>query len=231
MTFFDMLVDATDFSFSSSRGFLVIEGVNGAGKTTLQEKVKDYLTGLRQNVLCTREPGATELGKVLRNLLLDYKSEKTVPLAEVFLFAADRAQHVKTVIEPALERGEIVISDRFLYSTEVFQGYGRGQDAATIQEVNRLAVDGTYPDFVILLDLEPEEGLLRAKKRGALEKDRFEQEELAFQQRIRSGFLEIARLRPEPFLVVDASQTQEAIFEAVKPVLDKWRTALANHRS
>jgi dTMP kinase len=175
-------------------------------------------------VVLTREPGATVLGKSIRSLVLERKDEAPCERAELFLFAADRAQHVEKVIRPALAAGSWVISDRYFYSTTAFQGYGRQLDRAVIEQVNKLAVADTYPGLVLLLDLDPQTGLERARGRqaGAAEKihDAFEAEALEFHRRIREGFLEIAAQSSQPFAILDASRSREAVFETARVYLD-----------
>lgn len=220
-----MLVAKDSFELVSPRGFLVLEGVNGAGKTTLQERLARRAEARQLVARCTREPGATALGAQLRSILLD-SEEKVSPLAEMFLFAANRAEHVEKLIRPALARNEIVLCDRFLYSSLAFQGYGRGIDLEMLSEVNRRAVDGLYPDFVLLLDLPPGDGLARSGGRAGGQRDSFEEEDAPFHERIRQGFLRLAEERPEPFVVLDASRSADEVFEAALPYFDRWLDAL-----
>ncbi|MBX7143580.1 MAG: dTMP kinase [Oligoflexia bacterium] len=221
-----MLINLENFSPSRPRGFLVLEGVNGAGKSTLLTKLSERLAQNGKSVVCSREPGATELGKTLRSLILEPKGDKAAPIAELMLFGADRADHVAKVIQPNLQSGRWVISDRYLYSSIAFQGFGRQLPMQAVEAVNTLATSGVLPDLVILLDLDPAEGLRRTQSRSQAsaklgEGDAFEKEALAFHTRIRDGFLKIAASRPEPFLVVDASQSQQDVFSTV------WRAVEA----
>lgn len=206
---------------SSLGGFLVLEGVNGGGKSTLQRAIGSYLAKAGRAHLLTREPGATPLGERLRSLILSHEAGAPAPLTELILFAADRAEHVQKKVLPALQRKELVISDRYFYSTIAFQGHGRGLPLPTINTLNEIAVAGLYPDIVLLLDLPVEEGLRRAGARGGA-RDSFEEEKIAFHQRLRQGFLELAEKRPEPFLVLDATQSPETIFSEVQPILDRY---------
>ena len=218
-----MLLDSQSLRSNTPSGFLVIDGVNGAGKSTLILKIKEYLIKQGKEVVTTREPGATTLGKQLRSLLLENEQEKICHKAETFLFAADRAEHVQKTIKPALAAGKIVISDRYYYSTVAFQGYGRGLDIKELQIINQLAIEEVLPDLVILLDLQPEEGLKRTIKRsstGDTSKDSFENEDLSFHSRIREGFLEIARNAKEPFFVINARQTEEEVFQQARSLID-----------
>lgn len=229
-----MRVTSASFKPSTISRFIVLEGVNGAGKTTLQARMAEFLKAHAQKVVTTREPGSTNLGRTLRTLVLEREGEPPTEMAELFLFAADRAQHVARVIRPAIEAGSWVISDRYFYSTAAFQGYGRGIDHKVINKVNTLAVSGTYPDLVILLDLDPEAGLKRTRSREAQGAkagvDSFESETLAFHKRIREGFLRIADESPQPFLILDASLPPEEISAQVTPILD-WllKNAKATH--
>ena len=207
-----MIVDIEKLSFSKPRGFIVFDGVNGAGKSTLINSVIQYLKENKVEFLSTREPGGSKLGKDLRKIILECE-EKHDPLAEVFLFAADRSEHVKKTILPALKQNKVVISDRYYYSTVAFQGYGRGLNTDLMYKINQIAIDGIFLDLVIILDLSPEEVLKRAKLRDGNGdcKDCFEKEELDFHHRLRNGFLEIAKNYPEKFLVIDASLTKEEV--------------------
>jgi len=224
-----MIVTPESIHFSSPKGFLVLDGVNGAGKTTLLKKIEAYLSFKGTNFTSTREPGATPVGKELRSILLEGKAGEVSPVAEILLFAGDRAEHVDKVIAPALAKKELVLCDRYVYSTLAFQGYGRELSLEDIKTVNNIAARGYLPDFVILLDLSPEEGLKRTAKRDEVGgKDSFEAEELSFHTRLRNGFLKIADEAQEPFLKIDASESPEQIFSTVMPVIEKWRTSLAS---
>jgi dTMP kinase len=224
-----MRVDAATFTCKNPRGFIVVEGVNGAGKSTLLEKIARLIRSKNRPLILTKEPGGTSLGKEIRAIVLEQRAGPLSSRAEVLLFAADRAEHVATVITPALSRKDIVVSDRYLYSSIAFQGYGRELGAEQVHQINQYAIGSVRPDFVIMLDLDPLTGLQRAKKRSsnesAPERDSFEEEELAFHERIRSGFLEMADTYQEPFIVLDASKTPEAVFAEVAPVIERWLEA------
>jgi dTMP kinase len=156
--------------------------------------------------------------------LLGVKSERPSALAEAFLFAADRAQHVERKMRPAAESGSFVLSDRYYYSTIAFQGYGRGLDLETMWKINHLAIQGFYPDITLLLELDPAEGLKRAAARNkqTAEKDGYEQEALDFHKRLRDGFLEIAKKAEEPFMIVDASAPADQVFASVQALIERW---------
>jgi dTMP kinase len=167
--------------------------------------VSEALQRAQQQVVDTREPGGTPLGKEIRKLVLEWPHEKISSRAELLLFAADRAEHVEKVIRPALNHGAWVLSDRYIFSTITFQGHGRGIERSWIDQANELATQGTLPDLVILLDLSVEEAAQRIRNRSDNGKDSFEQEALDFQRRIREGFLHCADSSPVPFLVLDAT--------------------------
>ena len=195
--------------------FLTIEGIEGAGKSTFLGLLEDELVKRGVDFLRTREPGGCALGRQIRPLLLD-ASQKVSDRAELFLFLADRAQHVADTIRPALERGQWVICDRYADSTIAYQGYGRGMDPEELQKLNDYATGGLWPDITFLLDLPAEVGLGRALARNGREgltqsEGRFEAEALAFHQRIREGFLARAARWPQRFRVLDAVQTPDAI--------------------
>jgi dTMP kinase len=228
-----MIADVAALSFQAPKGFLVLEGVNGAGKSTLLKRLKAYAESLGFEVLTTFEPGATPQGKELRRILLEGAPSKVAPLSELFLFAADRHEHVQQVINPALASRKLVLCDRYLYSTLAFQGYGRGLNRSTINQLNSLAVGQTLPDLVLLLDLDAKEGLRRTKTRAgssAATVDSFEAEELSFHEALRKGFLEIAKEREEPFLILDAAKSPDQVYEtasaALKALLEKLEQSL-----
>lgn len=173
---------------SNSKGvFIAFEGIDGCGKSTQATLLADKLESKGFDVLLTREPGGTQIGNQLRSLLLNDNQNMSWE-TEVLLMAADRAQHVAEVIRPALQRGAIVISDRYVYSSLAYQGYGAGQSVATVKQVNDLAVQGVWPDLTILLMLEPE---YRYGRDG--EADRIEQRGLVYQRRVFEGFKQLAQ--------------------------------------
>ena len=190
--------------------FLTFEGVEGSGKSTQQALLARRLRGAGHGVRELREPGYTELGERLRPLLLRSGGTPPAPAAELFLYLAARAQLAAEVIAPALARGQVVICDRFVDSTTAYQGYGRGFDLALIERLNRTATGGVWPDVTVLLDLDPAVGLARrAARREGL--DRFEQEALAFHQRVREGYRALARAEPDRFVVLDGGQDPAAL--------------------
>jgi dTMP kinase len=205
--------------------FVTFEGIEGTGKTTQIRKVVEYLEQNGQQYELTLEPGGSRLGKQLRSILLHMDSRDLTGETELFLYLADRAQHVATVVRPALDKEKCVISDRFADSTVVYQGYGRGLDPKLLHQLNDVAVAGTWPDLTILLDLEPEIGLRRALARNAAEsksreEGRFEAEDMAFHKRIREGYLTWAALHSDRFRVVNAELPPDEVFEQIRPHLD-----------
>ena len=206
-----MKIDPRTFALTKRPAFIVFEGINGCGKTTLHRSVSSLLRSKDTPVVDTREPGGTELGKEIRKLVLEWSGEKKSEVAELLLFAADRAEHVDKVILPALANGSTVLCDRFVYSTITFQGHGRGIKREWLDQANQLATRGLEPDLVVLLDLEPKIALERIAKRNDNGRDNFEDEHLEFHTRIREGFLECAELSRAPFLILDATETPEEL--------------------
>jgi dTMP kinase len=187
--------------------FITLEGVEGSGKTTQTALVADALRLAGHRVTVTREPGGTRAGEAIRAIFLD-PAVSLHAAAELLLVLADRAQHVREKLKPALAAGEIVLSDRYSDSTVAYQGYGRGLDLKLLEELNRLASDGARPDLTIVLDLDVETGLerTRARVRGDVRgPDRFEGEQVEFHRRVREGFLTIARDEPDRVRTIDAT--------------------------
>jgi len=197
--------------------FVTFEGGEGCGKSTQARALYKRVSESGIPVILSHEPGGTFLGKKARHYLKQTRKSEISPLAELFLFAASRAQLVAEVIRPSLARGVMVICDRYADSTMAYQGYGRGLDLEAIQAVNTIVIQGLLPDLVILLNLPAEIGL--ARKRSA-RKDRFEREELAFHHRVREGYLKMAAADPQRWLVVDATlpkkRVAQIIWERVK---------------
>jgi dTMP kinase len=198
-----------------TRGKLItFEGIDGCGKSTQMRLLERYLTERGLTVVSTREPGGTELGKKIRSALLDGEKGSVEPLAELLLYSADRAQHVRTIVLPALEAGKAVLSDRFYDATTVYQGYARGFDLKLVNDLNQLAAGGIKPDLTLVFDLEVEVGLGRTHKRGddARVRDRLDSEPLEFHRRVRQAYLEIAAREPERFRIIPAAGPVEETF-------------------
>lgn len=197
--------------------FITLEGVEGSGKTTQAAVLADALRARGHAALVTREPGGTPVGQAIRAIFLDPKVALE-PATELLLVLADRAQHVREKLRPALAAGEIVISDRYSDSTVAYQGYGRGLDLKLLGELNRLASDTLTPDLTLVLDCPPELGLERTRARQAgreVAADRFEGERLEFHRRVREGFLAVARAEPARVTVIDATRPFAAVSAAI----------------
>jgi dTMP kinase len=207
--------------------FISFEGIEGCGKTTQVELLAKFLSHLSIHYVVTREPGGTHLGKLIRQMLLDPAHTEMEPLTELFLYAADRAQHIAQVIRPALESHQWLICDRFADATTVYQGYGRNQDLPFIRQLNEMATQGIWPRLSLLLDCPVEIGLDRARQRimetslGGRE-DRFEQQDLAFHQKVREGYLKIAAQNPYRFRVLDATLEQEQLHQEIVALLEPY---------
>lgn len=197
--------------------FIVFEGGEGSGKSTQARALRERLKKVGYKAILTHEPGGTMLGDKLRRWV-KWGRDITIP-TELFLFLASRSQLTARVIRPALESGDIVVCDRYSYSTMAYQGYGRGIDMNFLESLNAFVTDGLEPDLVILMDLDAAEGLTRKKRKW----DSFEREEFIFHQRIRDGYLEMAASNPERWVVVDAAlpelQVAERIWERVRELL------------
>ncbi|MET7639597.1 dTMP kinase [Streptomyces sp. NPDC005438] len=197
--------------------FLAVEGGDGSGKSTQVEALAEWIRGKGHEVVVTREPGATPIGKRLRSILLDVSSGGLSSRAEALLYAADRAEHVETLVRPALERGAVVISDRYIDSSVAYQGAGRELTPTEIARISRWATEGLVPHLTVLLDVSPE----LARERFTEAPDRLESEPAEFHQRVRSGFLTLAAADPARYLVVDGAQEPEAVTTVVRHRLDQ----------
>ncbi|MET4099319.1 dTMP kinase [Agrococcus sp. UYP10] len=184
--------------------FITLEGGDGSGKSTQAGMLQAWLEGEGRTVVRTREPGGTELGVEIRRLV-QHTEGHVAPRAEALLYAADRAHHVATLVRPALERGEVVLQDRYLDSSVAYQGAGRELDGGQIRDLSLWAADGLLPDLTILLDLDPAAGRERMAAREDAPYDRLEEAGEAFALRVRQAYLELAAAEPDRFAVVDAS--------------------------
>jgi len=204
--------------------FITFEGIEGSGKTTQLKRIADFLRKKGEVCVITREPGGTPIGEKIRAILLDPASKGIDPLTELLLYTADRVQHVKELLGPSLAAGKTVLCDRYFDATLVYQGYARGLDIVLIEQLHRLLLAGLRPDITFLLDLSPEKGLSRAwaqinngNRTGR--ESRFEKEALSFHEKVRSGYLTLARKEPERFRIIDAGRDVADVQKEILKVL------------
>jgi dTMP kinase len=206
--------------------FITFEGGDGTGKSTQLKALESHLKAQGRSCVITREPGGTSLGKLIRQVLLEVGKQPITSPAELFLYLADRAQHVQDVILPAIDAGKVVLCDRYTDSTLAYQGYGRGIDLKLLRQLNEVADRRVEPDLTLLLDCAVELGLSRTARRqlkaraGEGREDRFERERLEFHQRVREGFLELARAEPRRFRIIDASRPVGDVAREIQTVVD-----------
>jgi dTMP kinase len=205
--------------------FITLEGIEGCGKTTQSRLLAEHLLSRGMDVTHTREPGGTAIGQRIRAILLDPESRGITGLTELLLYSADRAQHLSEVIEPALARGGVVVCDRYADATAAYQGYARGLDMEVIGTLTGIATKGCRPDLTLLLDLPAESGLKRAIGRnndnGSEFEARFEQEALEFHEKVRQGYLDIARCEQDRVKVIDAMGSVGDIQSAIRKSVDE----------
>jgi dTMP kinase len=206
--------------------FITFEGGDGTGKTTQIKEVANHLGDRNRSYIVTREPGGTVLGKMIRKVLLEAGATKIAASTELFLYLADRAQHVDEIILPALQAGKVVLSDRFTDSTLAYQGYGRGIDVTWLRQLNDTASGKVRPDLTFLFDCPASMGLARAARRSAQsanrpQEDRFEREKLEFHEKVREGFLQLACAEPERFRIIDASRSVAEITKQIHAIIDR----------
>lgn len=206
--------------------FITFEGGEGSGKTTQINRLAQTLAATGRRVVTTREPGGTPEGEKIRACLVQRDGGNWTPMAEILLLFAARSMHVEKVIHPALEQGDIVISDRFTDSTRAYQGYGHGLPAGTIENLNALVLGNFKPDLTIVLDIDPEVGLRRSRRRIDCEcfddghsEDRFELLDMEFHERLRRGFLDIAAANPQRCRVIDASGEVEDVAAQIEALV------------
>lgn len=214
---------------------IVFEGVEGGGKTTQLERSRHWLiesgwlaflqsNGWVQQLVVTREPGGTDLGRGLRQLLLHSTQEPIQDRAELLLYAADRAQHVEGVLRPHLAEKSLILCDRYTDSTIAYQGYGRGLDQTLIEQLNQIATNGLQSDLTLWLDLDVKTGLARTHQRGKA--DRIEQADLNFHERVQQGFTALAQAHPHRITRINATQPEAAVFQEIQAILcdrlTKW---------
>ena len=200
--------------------FVCFEGGEGSGKSTQSRLLRDWLEEEGYDVVLTFEPGDTEVGREMRRIVLSPETGELADRTEVLLYAADKAEHVETVVQPALERGAVVVTDRYVDSTLAYQGAGRSLDVHEVEQVARWATHDLRPHLTVVLDLEPEHGLGRFAGR-----DRIEAESVEFHQRVRAAFLEMAEADPDHYLVLDARLPVEEIAAEIRaevtPLLER----------
>jgi dTMP kinase len=204
--------------------FITFEGIEGCGKTTQIGYLTSYLEGTHRPFLLTREPGGTKVGEKIRQILLSSENAGIEPMAELFLYAAARVQHIRRIILPALQAGKIVLCDRFADATFAYQGYGRGIDGEWIEKLHCRIMDNITPDMTFLLDLPVEEGLQRAVKRmekHAVKEDRFEKEALDFHRRVREGYLALAKREPKRIIILDGMKDEQILHREIISLLPR----------
>lgn len=205
--------------------FVSFEGGDGTGKTTQIHALENYLIQQGRSCVVTREPGGTSLGKLIRQVLLEVSDHEIAPSTELFLYLADRAQHVNEIIRPALAAGKIVLCDRFTDSTLAYQGYGRGIDLKLLEQFNNVADGAVRPDLTFLLDCPVTVGLGRTNQRPSVEgqprEDRFERETINFHEKIRAGFLAMARAEPARFRVIDTTRAAAEVRREIQRIADR----------
>jgi dTMP kinase len=196
--------------------FITLEGPEGSGKTTHARLLADWLAETGHDVLVTREPGGTRIGDVVRTLLLDPIYSGIRPETEFLLFSAARAQLVGDVIRPHLEKGGIVVCDRFADSSLAYQGYGRQLHRDILRTITAFATGGLVPDLTLCLDLPVAEGFRRKQNRGQAERDRLEQEQIAFHERVREGYLALAKAEPDRWMILDAGRSATEVQQEIR---------------
>jgi dTMP kinase len=204
--------------------FITFEGIEGSGKTTQIRFAAEFLKRRRRLVVVTREPGSTDVGRKIRAILLDPAHRNLDHRAELLLYMADRAHHLGTVVRPAVAEGKIVLCDRYFDATLAYQGYARGLDIDLLEDLHRRVLDNYTPDLTLLLDLPPEVGLRRAWRQisageRATAETRFEHEAVQFHERVRAGYLDLARRSPRRFRVIDAEGDPDAVRRTIQEIL------------
>lgn len=197
--------------------FITLEGADGSGKTTQMEKIVEYFKTQKIDFIVTREPGGVDLGQKLRDILLNYDGE-VASTCEMFLYLADRAQHIETKVKPALREGKIVLCDRHIDSTAAYQGYARGLDVEEINCLNNIATGGKKPDLTLLFDVDTSIAMERVGNRA--EKDRLESEGAEFHRKVRQGYLEIAKKETERIKIINSNLSVEEVWVQVQKILD-----------
>ena len=213
--------------------FITLEGIEGAGKSSQLENIVAFFKIRGYECVTTREPGGTDIGARIRGILLDPANRDLDAGAELLLYVADRVQHIRTVIAPHLAQGHVVLCDRYFDATLVYQGYARGLDMRLIRDLHRLVCSDLIPDLTLLFDLEPKVGLERAWRQinnggrtGG--ESRFEQEKLAFHEKVRNGYLELASNEPGRFRIIDAARSERRVAQAIEDALASYLNGRAS---
>lgn len=205
--------------------FITFEGGEGSGKSTVMKDVATRLTKEGYKLVLTREPGGTPIAEEIRNVILDKDNTKMDPRTEALLYAASRRQHLVEKIWPALERGEIVLCDRYLDSSLAYQGGARGLGVDEVLSINMFATEGEYPDLTLLFDLEPEEGLKRIEKNKGREVNRLDLEKLEFHKKVRDNFHALAKKYSTRYIIIDASkplsEVEDEVYKIIKETISK----------
>ncbi len=200
--------------------FITVEGTDGSGKSTQIALMAEYLRKMGHEVVLTREPGGTNISEKIRSIILDPENREMGYIAEALLYASSRAQHVAELIKPSVEQGKVVICDRFVDSSYVYQGFGRGIDMQILESVNKIAMDGMFPDITFFFDISPEVALeRRIQATGA---DRIENEKMEFHMKVYRGYKSLAAKDPDRIKVIDADRSIEEIAEDVKLWLGRF---------
>ncbi|MGD9055274.1 MAG: dTMP kinase [Desulfobacterales bacterium] len=204
--------------------FITLEGIEGSGKTTQIDRLAEFFTDHGMACVTTRQPGGTVIGENIRSILLNPENHTLEPLTELLLYLADRAQHINEIIRPALAAGKTIICDRYFDATLVYQGFARGLNVELLLELHRILFENLKPDVTLLLDLAPQQGLERAWQQlssgqRAGRESRFENETLAFHKKVRAGYLELAKLEPQRFRIIDAGQSADHVFAEIHKTL------------
>lgn len=199
--------------------FITLEGPDGSGKSTITRLLSTYLKDEGYNIVLTREPGGTKIAEKIRDIILDNRNTSMSYVTEALLYAASRAQHVDEKIIPALNEGKVVICERFVHSSLVYQGIGRGLGVDKVREINDFATQGIKPDISLFFDVDPARALRRKTKRNS--GDRLEREHISFHQRVYEGYLKLREIYPDEIRVIDASKTIDDSFAQVKAVVDE----------
>ncbi|MBF0119911.1 MAG: dTMP kinase [Desulfobacterales bacterium] len=217
-------MDKSDQKEGKKNMFITFEGIEGSGKTTQIKYINDFLKSKGYDVILTREPGGTEIGKKIRSILLNPLNKNINSLTELLLYLADRVQHIKEIIEPALNSGKIVLCDRYMDASVVYQGFARGLGIDFIYQLHNILIPDIKPNLTFLLDLDPNIGLFRARKQiingdRPSKEIRFEEESILFHKKVREGYLKIAGIDPCRFRIIDASLDENQIKNTISNYL------------